>query len=114
MAAYLSMPQPCILPLVQEECAYSTDAERTCRIGCLEQEVNAYSAGQVSALLCFSCPNPLPRLMHRLTVGDLSVRLVWKLVPDSVACLSQLLIELEINRGQRLIELFGLAGTDDS
>src|SRR6266581_4743506 len=48
-----------------------------------------------------------------LTVGDLTVRLVWELVPDGVACLAQLLVELEINGEQRLIELFGFAGTDD-
>ena len=36
------------------------------------------------------------RLMRRLTVRDLTVRLVWELVPDRVACLAQLLVELEI------------------
>ena len=63
--------------------------------------------------MCSSSSSQRFTVRQRLTVGELTVRLVWELVPDRVACLAQLLVELEINGGQRLIELFGFAGTND-
>src|SRR5947209_7603919 len=48
-----------------------------------------------------------------LTESYILVTLAWQLVPDIITHCKHLLIQDQVSRGKRLIELFWLAGTDN-